>query len=132
MGVSSGNVQQERRGCPSRSHSPSLLFSSPVPWRCGEAVSEAPPGPSERVLRHMYPQPDHRAASEVDDGVDSDHFQVQLYVPGPFDGARHHQRGTDGARLLWTEPGTLVREDLTHLRGEGELDPRSPPEERRR
>lgn len=67
------------------------------------------------ILRHVYPQSDHGAASEVDDGVDSDHFQVQLYFPGPFDGACHHQGGTDGACLLWTEPGIPVRESLTGL-----------------
>ena len=72
---------------------------------------------SERVLRHVYPQSDHRAASEVDDGVDSDHLQVQLYVPGPLDGACHHQGGTDGTRLLWTEASTLVREGLAGARG---------------
>lgn len=88
-------------------------------------MSEAPAQGSEWVLRHVYPQSDHGAASEVDDGVDSDHFQVQLYFPGPFDGACHHQGGTDGACLLWTEPGIPVRESLTGLRNQGELDPRS-------
>lgn len=82
-------------------------------------MSVAPPARgSERVLGHVYPQSDHRAASEVDDGVDSDHFQVQLYVPGPFDGACHHQGGTDGTRLLWTEPGIPVRQGLANVRGQ--------------
>lgn len=94
-----------RKGVTSVSLSSSLcFFSSPVPWCLRGSVGGASPG-SERVLRHVYPQSDHGAASEVDDGVDGDHFQVQLYVPGPFDGACHHQGGTDGARLLWTEPG---------------------------
>lgn len=69
----------------------------------------APARGSERVLRHVYPQSDHGAASEVDDSVDRDHFQVQLYVPRPFDGTCHHQGGTDGARLLKYH---LLREDF--------------------
>lgn len=109
---SSGDVQ------PKRPHvclilGPSLVSPLLCPLVQLEAVSEAAAWRSERVLGHIYPQSDHRAASEVDDGVDCDHFQVQLYVPGPFDGASHHQGGTDGARLLWTEPGILVREGLT-------------------
>lgn len=69
------------------------------------SVSGPPARGSERVLGHVYPQSDHGAAPEVDDGVDGDHFQVQLDVPGPFDGAGHHQGGTDGTRLLRrTEP----------------------------
>lgn len=88
-------------------------------------MSETPARGSERVLRHIYPQSDHGAASEVDDRVDRDHFQVQLYVPRPFDGACHHQGGTDGARLLWTEPGILVRERLAGINRAGEPDSRS-------
>lgn len=53
-----------------------LLFSCPLVQLRG-GVRGSGPG-SERVLRHVYPQPDHGTASEVDDGVDSDHFQVQL------------------------------------------------------
>lgn len=88
-------------------------------------MSETPARGSERVLGHIYPQSDHGAASEVDDCVDRDHFQVQLYVPRPFDGACHHQGGTDGARLLWTEPGILVRERLAGVNRAGEPDSRS-------
>lgn len=79
-------------------------------------MSEAPACSSEWVLRHIYPQSDHRAASEVDDGVDSDHFQVQLQVSGPFDGACHHQGGTDGARLPHIEFSALIpRLDLENV-----------------
>lgn len=109
---SSGDVQPKR---PPICLTLELSLVSPLlcPSVQLEAVSEAAARCSEWVLGHIYPQSDHRAASEVDDGVDRDHFQVQLYVPGPFDGACHHQGGTDGARLLWMEPGILVREGLT-------------------
>lgn len=79
-------------------------------------MSEAPAQGSEWVLRHVYPQSDHGAASEVDDGVDSDHFQVQLYFPGPFDGACHHQGGTDGACLPHIEFSAFIpRLDLENV-----------------
>lgn len=78
----------------------------------------APARGSERVLRHVYPQSDHGAASEVDDSVDRDHFQVQLYVPRPFDGTCHHQGGTDGARLPHIEFSALIpRLDLENVIG---------------
>lgn len=54
----------------------------------------------EGVLWYEYPQPDDRASSEVDDGVNSDHFQVQLNSTGPLHGAGHHQSGTDWSCLL--------------------------------
>lgn len=79
-------------------------------------MSETPARGSERVLGHIYPQSDHGAASEVDDRVDCDHFQVQLYVPRPFDGACHHQGGTDGARLPHIEFSALIpRLDLENV-----------------
>lgn len=87
------------------------FLSPPVPRCWWKAVSEALARGSERILRHIYPQSDHGAASEVDDSVDSDHLQVQLDVPRPFDGACHHQGGTDRPCLLWTEPGELVKND---------------------
>lgn len=80
-------------------------------------MSEALARGSERILRHIYPQSDHGAASEVDDSVDSDHLQVQLDVPRPFDGACHHQGGTDRPCLLWTQPGVLVRNDTILVEG---------------
>lgn len=92
----------------------------------------APARGSERVLRHVYPQSDHGAASEVDDSVDRDHFQVQLYVPRPFDGTCHHQGGTDGARLLRTEPGRLVREGQTAEGGRVNWTPEAAEQQQRR
>lgn len=80
-------------------------------------MSEALAQGSEWILRHIYPQSDHRAASEVDDSVDGDHLQVQLDVPRPFDGACHHQSGTDRPCLLWTEPGALVKTDTMLVEG---------------
>lgn len=80
-------------------------------------MSEALTRGSERILGHVYPQSDHGAASEVDDSVDGDHLQVQLDVPRPFDGACHHQGGTDRPCLLWTEPGAPVRNDTVLAEG---------------
>lgn len=57
----------------------------------------------EGVLWYVYPQPDDRASSEVDDGVNSDHFQVQLNSTGPLHRASHHQCSTDWSRLLCTK-----------------------------
>lgn len=63
-------------------------------------VSRAQTQGLEGVLWHVYPQPDDRASSEVDDGVNGDHFQVQLNSTGPLHGAGHHQRSADRSRLL--------------------------------
>lgn len=112
---SSGDVQPKR---PPICLTLELSLVSPLlcPLVQLEAVSEAAARRSERVLGHIYPQSNHRAASEVDDGVDRDHFQVQLYVPGPFDGASHHQGGTDGARLPHIEFSALIpRLDLENV-----------------
>lgn len=124
VGLTPGDVQQERRGVCLPLILP-LVAPRLLALGAGERrVGGSGPG-SERVLRHVYPQSDHRTASEVDDGVDSDHLQVQLYLPGPFDGACHHQGGTDGACLLRTEPRAFVREGLACLRGQGQLVPRN-------
>lgn len=75
-------------------------------------VSRAQTQGLEGVLWYVYPQPDDRASSEVDDGVDGDHFQVQLNSTGPLHGAGHHQRSTDGSRLLCTrqeEAGGILK-----------------------
>lgn len=94
------------------------FLSPPVPRCWWKAVSEALARGSERILRHIYPQSDHGAASEVDDSVDSDHLQVQLDVPRPFDGACHHQGGTHRPCLPHIELSTLVaRFDLENVIG---------------
>lgn len=66
-------------------------------------VSRAQTEGLEGVLWYVYPQPDDRASSEVDNGVNSDHFQVQLNSTGPLHGAGHHQSSTDRSRLLCTK-----------------------------
>lgn len=66
-------------------------------------VYRAPTQGLEWVLWYIYPQPDDRASPEVDDGVNSDHFQVQLNSTGPFHGTGHHQGSTDRSRLLYTK-----------------------------
>lgn len=94
------------------------FFSPPVPRCWLKAVSEALTQGSERILGHVYPQSDHGAASEVDDSVDGDHLQVQLDVPRPFDGACHHQGGTDRPCLPHIELSTLIpRFDLENVIG---------------
>lgn len=75
-------------------------------------VSRAQTQGLEGVLWYIYPQPDDRASSEVNDGVNSDHFQVQLNSTGPLHGAGHHQSGTDRSCLLWTkqeETGEILK-----------------------
>lgn len=71
-------------------------------------VYRAPTQGLERVLWYVYPQPDDRASPEVDDGVNSDHFQVQLNSTGPFHGTGHHQGSTDRSRLPHVEFPALV------------------------
>lgn len=71
-------------------------------------VYRAPTQGLEWVLWYKYPQPDDRASSEVDDGVDSDHFQVQLNSARPFHRTGHHQRSTDGSCLPHVEFPALV------------------------
>lgn len=66
-------------------------------------VSRAQTQGLEGVLWYIYRQSDDRASSEVDDSVDSDHFQVQLNSTGPLHGAGHHQGSTDRSRLLCTK-----------------------------
>lgn len=84
-------------------------------------VYRAPTQGLEWVLWYKYPQPDDGASSEVDDGVDSDHFQVQLNSAGPFHRTGHHQRSTDWSCLLCTEQeeaGEIFRNSFEncHLR----------------
>lgn len=55
---------------------------------------------SEGVFRDEYCKADDGTASEVDDVVDCDHFQVQDDRPGSFDWPSQDQRGTDVAGLL--------------------------------
>lgn len=66
-------------------------------------VSAAACGFSERMLRHVYRQPDDGASSEVDDVVDRDHLQVQHQHLRPFDGPRQDEGGAHVAGLLQRE-----------------------------
>lgn len=75
-------------------------------------VSRAQTQGLEGVLWYVYRQSDDRASSEVDDSVDSDHFQVQLNSTGPLHGAGHHQGSTDRSCLLRTKE---------EEKGEGEI-----------
>lgn len=65
-----------------------------------------------------YPQPDDGAASEVDDCVDGDHFQIQCDVARTLDGTSHNQGGTDGACLPHVEFSAFIpRLDLENVVG---------------
>lgn len=71
-----------RKGLPSVSLSKLSGFSASLSLGAVGQCQRPSARRSERVLGHIYPQSNHRAASEVDDGVDRDHFPSPVVCPG--------------------------------------------------
>lgn len=70
---------------------------------------------SEGVFRDEYCEADDRTASEVDDVVDRDHFQVQDHRPRPFDRPGQDQRSADIAGLLLRRKRELNTKQTPHM-----------------
>lgn len=75
---------------------------------------------SEGVFRDEYCEADDGTASEVDDVVDCDHFQVQNDCPRSFDRPSQDQRSADVACLLLKRKRELNTKQTSHMTGAAE------------
>lgn len=70
---------------------------------------------SEWMFRDKYCEADDGTASEVDDVVDCDHFQVQDDRPRSFDWPSQDQRSADIAGLLLRRKRELNTKQTSHM-----------------